>query len=102
MRDNVETPLKNAFSSNMQNLEFECKKAGGKNVKDQYESPDLAYEFTVFPKIPVILLFWDEEDGFEADAKLLFDETIIEHLDIESIMFLSEHLVKMLINETKQ
>ena len=102
MRDNVETPLNKAFSSNMQKLESACKKAGGNNVKDQYESPDLAYLFSVFPKIPVILLFWDEEDGFEADAKLLFDQTIVEHLDIESIMFLSEHLTKMLINETKQ
>jgi hypothetical protein len=52
----------------------------------------------VFPKIPVTLLFWDQGEGFDADAKLLFDETVIEHLDIESIVFLSEHLQKMLIN----
>lgn len=101
MRDHVETPLKNTFSGNMEKLGFECEKSGGKNVKDQYESPDLAYLFSVFPKIPVTLLFWDESDGFEADVKLLFDETIIEHLDIESIMFLSEHLLKMLTNEIK-
>ncbi len=98
MRDHVETPLKNSFSSNMEKLETKCTNAGGKNVKDQYESPDIAYLFTVFPKIPVILLFWDEGDSFEADAKLLFDETITEHLDIESIMFLSEYLVKLLAN----
>ena len=102
MRDHIETPLKKRFSSNIQNLVLECENSGGKNVTDQYESPDLAYQFSVFPKIPVILLFWDEKDGFEADVKLLFDETIIEHLDIESIMFLSEHLAKMLINEPKQ
>lgn len=101
MRDHVETPLKNKFSSNMEKLESECTNSGGRNVKDQYESPDLAYLFSVFPKIPVVLLFWDEEDGFESDIKLLFDETIIEHLDIESIMFLSEHLVKMLTNGPK-
>ena len=41
-----------------------------------------------------MLHFWDEDlnEGFEAKVKLLFDETIIEHLDIESIMFLSERL----------
>ena len=102
MRDHIETPLKKTFTANMKKLAFACENAGGKNVKNQYESPDLAYHFSVFPKIPVILLFWDESDGFEADVKLLFDETIIEHLDIESIMFLCEHLVKMLINEKKQ
>jgi len=46
----------------------------------------------------VTLLFWDEDKGFEADIKLLFNETIIQHLDIESIMFLSEHLCRMLIH----
>ena len=98
MRDYVETPLKKAFTSNLKELALSCENAGGKNVKDQYESPDLAWHFSAFPKIPVVLIFWDEDDGFEADVKLLFDETIIEHLDIESIMFLSEHLAKMLIN----
>ncbi|MCD4744088.1 MAG: DUF3786 domain-containing protein [Desulfobacteraceae bacterium] len=102
MRDHIETPLKKAFTANIKKLELSCKNAGGRNVKDKYESPDLAWYFPVFPKIPAILLFWDESDGFEADVKLLFDETIIQHLDIESIMFLCEHLVKMLINEEKQ
>ena len=45
-----------------------------------------------------MLNFWDEDndDNFEAEAKLLFDETIIEHLDIESIMFLSERIKQLL------
>ncbi len=29
-------------------------------------------------------------------AKLLFDESIIDHLDVESILFLSERLRQML------
>jgi hypothetical protein len=97
MTELVETPLKKAFASRMKMLAPACEKSGGKNVSAQYESCDLAYLFTVFPKIPVTLLFWDESEGFDADAKLLFDETIIQHLDIESILFLSEHLCGMLI-----
>lgn len=38
-------------------------------------------------------------DGFEAEVKLLFDETIVEHLDVESIMFLSERLRQLLCGE---
>ncbi|MEZ4566395.1 MAG: hypothetical protein R2860_05320 [Desulfobacterales bacterium] len=35
-----------------------------------------------------MLMFWDaaDGDGFEAEAEL-FDDTITQHLDIESIMF---------------
>ena len=59
MNERVETPLKNRFSSNIEKLELSCKQSGGKNVKALYDSPDLAYVFTVFPKVAVTLLFWD-------------------------------------------
>jgi hypothetical protein len=51
--------------------------------------------------LPIMLLFWDEDrsDGFDAEVKLLFDETITEHLDIESIIFLSERLRQLLCGE---
>ena len=98
MRERVEIPLKKAFSENPESLSLSCENFGGANVKGQYPSCDLAYEFKAFPKIPVVLLFWRATDGFEADAKLLFDETIIQHLDIEAILFLSEHLCNMLIH----
>lgn len=98
MKDQVELPLKKTFASNSETLTLACKKAGGKDVSDQYGSSNLAFQFNAFPKVPVTLLFWNKTDEFEADIKLLFDETIIEHLDIESIMFLSEHLCHMLIH----
>ena len=34
--------------------------------------------------------------GFGATIKLLFDETVTEHLDIESIVFMSERLRQLL------
>lgn len=98
MRERVEIPLKNAFAANPESLSLSCENFGGANVKGRYPSCDLAYEFMAFPKVPVVLLFWKSTDGFEADAKLLFDETIIQHLDIEAILFLSEHLCSMLIH----
>jgi len=97
MKSTVEDPLKKAFASNVNQLKLACEKSGGKDVIDQYESCDMAFYFSIFPNIPVTLLFWDQGDGFDADVKLLFDETIIEHLDIESIIFLSEYLCKMLM-----
>jgi hypothetical protein len=43
-------------------------------------------------------LFWDVIPGeaFEPEAKMMFDETITEHLDIESIVFLCERIRQML------
>nr|NJM01384.1 DUF3786 domain-containing protein [Desulfobacula sp.] len=96
LRERVETPLKNTFSEDPAALFAACKKIRGIDVQNQYPSCDLAFQFHAFPKVPVVLLFWKAADGFEADVKLLFDETILQHLDIEAILFLSEHLCRIL------
>lgn len=99
MNDQVETPLKQKFAGRLKDLETACIKNGGTNVKDRYESPDLAFQFRVFPKVFITLLFWDAHEGFEPDAKLMFDETVMEHMDIEAVMFMSEHLTSLLTKE---
>ncbi|MGD2028326.1 MAG: DUF3786 domain-containing protein [Desulfobacterales bacterium] len=98
MVEHVETPLIERFSGKPNELLAAAKALGGLDVTDRINSADLAILFRPLPRIPVMLLFWDEDkiDGFEAEVKLLFDETIAEHLDIESIMFLSERLSQLL------
>lgn len=101
MEAHVEKPLIEKFSGNVDELRRRAKSLGGVDTSDEYGSADLAYFFQILPRVPVMLLFWDEEvdDGFDADAKLLFDETISLHLDIEAIMFLSERLKDLLLEE---
>ena len=100
MRDHVEAPLGKRFAGRTTELAAACRNAGGADVSDRYESPDLAFQFRVFPKVYVTLLFWDENEGFEPDAKLLFDETVMDHMDIEAVMFMSEHLTALLTGDT--
>ncbi len=101
MRSQVEAPLRERFTGRPAELAAAARRIGGTAAAAQNESADLALYFQPLPRIPVLLLFWDadQEGGFEAEVKLAFDETITEHLDIESIMFLSEHLAKALLAE---
>jgi len=98
MIDHVEKPIAARFSRKTDDLLSEAKKIGGQDISDKIESPDLSIEFLPLPKIPIRLIFHDEirTEAIDADVKLLFDETIVEHLDIESIMFLSERLKQLL------
>jgi len=98
MIEHVETPLIERFSGKPDELLAAAKPLGGLDMTDNIKSADLAVFFRPLPRIPVMLVFWDEDkiDGFEAEVKLLFDATITEHLDIESIMFLSERLSQLL------
>jgi hypothetical protein len=100
MQAHVEAPLRQRFAGRLDELAAAAEGIGGQRLTDAGESADLSLRFRPLPRVPVVLRFWDGEDevGLEAEVKLAFDETITEHLDIESIMFLSEQLTKMLID----
>jgi hypothetical protein len=98
MREHVEIPLAKRFKGRSDELREAGRPLGGINMTDENLSADVALLFRALPRVPVLLLFWDEEEveTFDAQVKLLFDETITEHLDIESIIFLSEKLKELL------
>ncbi|MBW1646133.1 MAG: DUF3786 domain-containing protein [Deltaproteobacteria bacterium] len=55
--------------------------------------------FYPLPRVPFLLLFWDAdlEDGFPAKVKIMFDETVLCFLDIESLVFLGEKTADCLV-----
>jgi len=101
MVEHVENPLKERFQGKITELSAAGKRLGAVEMAHGFEAADLALFFRPLPRVPVMVLFWDEEkdEEFEARVKLLFDETITDHLDIESIMFLSERLQELLCDE---
>ncbi len=101
MRRHVEEPLIQRFQGRRRELLEAGKALGAEDKTTQDMEADVALEFRPLPRIPVMLLFWDEdpEEGYGAQVKLLFDETIVDHLDIESIMFLSERIRQLLCGE---
>lgn len=104
MKSHVEAPLIETFRGRAGNLLSAAEAIGGENQTETFANADAAVLFHALPRVPVLLMFWDEEpgEGFDAEAKLLFDETITEHLDIESIMFLSERICELLFEHDKK
>jgi hypothetical protein len=102
MKAHVEKPLIERFQGNTEALQQAALDIGGEDMRDAMPAATVAMRFHPLPRIPVILTFWDEEpaEGYGAEAKLLFDETIVEHLDIESIMFLGERVKELLCGES--
>jgi hypothetical protein len=101
MISHVEEPLITRFRGRVEELLEAGKELGGEDISGRNSEVDAAMIFRPLPRIPVMLLFWDEDpmEGYPARAKLLFDENIIEHMDIESILFLSERLRQLLCGE---
>ena len=98
MKSCVEEPLVRAFKGRKDKLIQVSKSFGGIEIKDAVNSAELSLLFQPLPKVPLMLLYWDaiEEEGFDAEVRMVFDETIPEHLDIESILFLCERLRELL------
>ena len=53
-----------------------------------------AWHIHLLPKIPILILYWPEEEGFQSKVSILFDSTADRFLDVESLIFLVEGLVK--------
>ncbi len=91
LRD-CEDPLKELFYADIGKTTAALEKLGAMRSS---EFPTAhAWELYLLPRMPVIILYWPEEDEFPAKVKILFDQTADRFLDAESIMFLLEGLVK--------
>jgi hypothetical protein len=101
MKSQVEEPLIKHFTGRKEELRKRALQLGAVPLPANKGTADVAVVFTALPRIPVALLFWDAtpSEDFQAQVKLMFDETIIEHLDLESIVFLSERIRQMLCDE---
>lgn len=67
---------------------------GFKNRCEQYGSKvldlaDAAFVFSITPRIPVAVLYWQGDDEFPTEVKLLFDKTIARHLASDTIYALA-------------
>ncbi len=69
------------------------------------ESPEqscsAAFFIPALPRLPLFVLFWDEdkEDGFPAKVKVLFDRKVNDFLDIESLVFVCERMAEHWVKE---
>jgi hypothetical protein len=63
------------------------------------QSADAAFIIPALPCVPLLLLFWEAEleDGFPAKVKVLFDQHILDFLDLESLVFAAERMADRLL-----
>lgn len=90
-----EARLAERFAGRLDELALLCQQIGG----EQAQSADFAAILPVLPHVPLYLLFWDQdvEDGFEARVKILFDQHVMNFLDLESLVFAAERMADRLL-----
>jgi len=58
---------------------------------------DFAVTIPVFPRVPVTLVFWKQDEEFEARLTILFDRTVIRYLPTEDIVLSTQMMAYRLI-----
>ena len=67
---------------------------GGKQVEKQFKS-DISVVLQIFPNFPLMVCYWDKEDGIESTLNIFFDETADKNLDISSIFLICTGIAMM-------
>jgi len=87
-----EEPLLGLFQTDFEKSVAALKRLGATRG-DGFPTED-AWVIYLLPRVPVAILYWPDEEEFPARITILFDSTADKFLDVESIMFLVEGLVK--------
>ncbi len=91
-KTDCEESLNRILSKSMDNAEIILTSLGAKK-QDVFETK-YAWHIYLLPKIPILILYWKEEEEFPSQTKILFDYTADCFLDVESLVFLVEELIK--------
>ena len=84
---NSERAVARTFSGRLDALRGACEELGG-TAPDLEVSYQLKMRFEPLPRVPVILLFNDEDEEFPAEATILFERRAERFLDMECLAIL--------------
>lgn len=77
--------IERRYEKDIQGFKETCEQLYGSMI----DMADAAYSFEITPRIPAAVLFWNGDDEFQPESKILFDKTITEHLTPDIIFCLA-------------
>jgi len=91
-------PLLGRFGNTPEAVWEPARSLGGRKS----ESGDFSVTIPVFPRLPVTLVFWRQDEEFAARLSLLFDETVVQYLPTEDIILSAQMMAFRLIGLARQ
>ena len=82
--NNAERPIARVFSGRLPQLKQAAEKLSGR-PSDVGVASDLVMTFDALPKIPMLMLFNDQDEDFPAQCSLLFQSKAEKYLDMECL-----------------
>lgn len=77
--------VSNHFGNDLQAFRIRCQELCGASL----DLADSAFRFRVAPRIPVAVLYFEGDEDFPAESKILYDKTIGAHLALDIVFALA-------------
>jgi len=86
-------PLLGRFGANPEQILEPAQEMGGRKE----DMGDFAVTIPAFPRVPITLVFWKQDEEFEARLTILFDRTVLRYLPTEDIVLSAQMMAYRLI-----
>lgn len=83
------------FSGKVEELKQSCIRLGGQ-IKPRLAGTDVTAEIPAFSFFPVLIQFWDADDEFPAQIKIMWDDQTMRYLNFETTYYLQGDLLERL------
>ena len=94
-QSNAERKVRETFKNDFSGLKLRCAEMGGSGIEGSIKA-DYTGCFNLLPRVPLYLSFWQADEEFDPDCKILFDSGAEDHIDIEYLAYLLELFVEEL------
>ncbi len=94
----IEDRIAETFAGKTALLRERLQAANGEAYKGEMKA-DLTMVIHPFPQLPVLCLFYDRDDEFNASFQFLFDASASSYLDLESLAALLEYIYLKVVGE---
>ncbi len=89
------------FSGKIEELKKACTQIGGE-IKARLAGADVTAEIPAFPFFPVVLQFWEGDEEFPPQLKILWDDQTMLYLNFETTYYLQGDLLEKIMEQMKQ
>ena len=94
-QSNAERKVTETFRHDFEGLKRRCSEMGGAGIAGRIKA-DYTCGFDLLPRVPLYLSFWQADEEFDPDCRILFDSNAEDHIDIEYLACLLELFVEEL------
>ena len=79
-----------SFDNQNEKLKKACEQLGG----TMYPVGEIAYQIPLFDFLPAVFQFWNSDDEFNAEIKIMWDSNILDYMHFETVFFAAGCLLR--------